>query len=683
MVNLITEHIDIWTAIQTQKTNGGRGRGKNSNGQSSYGIKKLRELILELAVRGKLVPQDPEDEPASVLLEKIAREKARLIKEGKIKKHKKLPEIGEDEKPFELPERWEWVRLGSISQINPRNEAEDNLATSFIPMPLISTSHTGEHGQEIKKWGEIKKGYTHFMDGDIGVAKITPCFENSKAVVLSGLENGIGAGTTELHIARPFGSTLAPRYILLFLKAPMFLHVGKTKMTGTAGQKRVAKVFFSETPLPFPPLAEQHRIVAKVDELMDLCDQLEQQQTDSNSTHQTLLETLLATLTSAADQDKFTEAWQRIAKHFDTLFTTEQSIEQLKQTILQIAVMGKLVPQEPTDLPAPESGKFFVYALECEDKSIYVGQTGDILKRWQEHAAGKGAEWTKKHPPIRLVHWEEYDSREEAIKREKELKTGFGRKWIKRELAAGRTRQAGEPASVLLEKIAKEKAQLIKEGKIKKQKPLPEISEDEKPFDLPEGWEFVRLGNIVNRIGSGSTPRGGKSAYVESGTPFLRSQNVWNHGLELNDVAYISEETHQKMSNTVVMPNDILLNITGASLGRCAVYPDGLAEANVSQHVTIIRPTDSATRFYLHLCILSPYTQELVWGRQVGMAREGLSKKVLELFEIPCPPLAEQHRIVAKVNELMELCDMLKARLNDAQATQVHLAEAIVEQAAA
>ncbi len=118
-------------------------------------------------------------------------------------------------------------------------------------------------------------------------------------------------------------------------------------------------------------------------------------------------------------------------------------------------------------------------------------------------------------------------------------------------------------------------------------------------------------------------------------------------------------------------------------MGRCAVYPDGLAEANVSQHVTIIRPTDSATRFYLHLCILSPYTQELVWGRQVGMAREGLSKKVLELFEIPCPPLAEQHRIVAKVNELMELCDMLKARLNDAQATQVHLAEAIVEQAAA
>ncbi len=111
MINLITENIDIWTAAQTQKTNGGRGRGRNSNGQSPYGIKKLRELILELAVHGKLVPQDSKDEPAIVLLEKIAKEKARLIKEGKIKKQKKLQEISEDEKLFELPAAWEWTRL--------------------------------------------------------------------------------------------------------------------------------------------------------------------------------------------------------------------------------------------------------------------------------------------------------------------------------------------------------------------------------------------------------------------------------------------------------------------------------------------------------------------------------------------------------------------------------------------
>ena len=158
---------------------------------------------------------------------------------------------------------------------------------------------------------------------------------------------------------------------------------------------------------------------------------------------------------------------------------------------------------------------------------------------------------------------------------------------------------------------------------------------------------------------------------------------MWNHGLELDDVAYITEEIHRQMSNTIVQPNDILLNITGASLGRSAIYPDGIGEANVSQHVTIIRPTDSSIRFYLHLCILSPYIQSLVWDRQVGMAREGLSKKVLELFEIPVPPLAEQHRIVAKVDELMVLCDALKTRLKEAQTTQAQLADAVVEHAVA
>ena len=226
-----------------------------------------------------------------------------------------------------------------------------------------------------------------------------------------------------------------------------------------------------------------------------------------------------------------------------------------------------------------------------------------------------------------------------------------------------------EPASKLLEKIAAEKARLIKAGEIKKQKKLPEISEDEKPFELPNGWEFARLRDISNRIGSGSTPRGGKSAYIESGIPFLRSQNVWNHGLEIADVAYIAEEIHQKMSNTIVRSKDILLNITGASLGRCTIYPVGISEANVSQHVTIIRSTKAETRFFLHLCILSPYTQNLIWGRQVGMAREGLSKKVLEMFEIPIPPLAEQRRIVTKVDELMSLCDQLEQQQTNSNAT--------------
>jgi type I restriction enzyme S subunit len=219
-----------------------------------------------------------------------------------------------------------------------------------------------------------------------------------------------------------------------------------------------------------------------------------------------------------------------------------------------------------------------------------------------------------------------------------------------------------EPASVLLERIASEKAQLVKEGKLKKQKPLPEIGDDEKPFELPSGWSFVRLGNITTRLGSGSTPRGGQSAYVDHGIPFLRSQNVWNDGLKLDDIAYITHETHEVMSNTKVLGNDVLLNITGASLGRTTVFPTSIGEANVNQHVTIIRLINIEMCKFVHLGLMSPMVQKLVWGRQVGMAIEGLSKKVLEQFEFPIPPLEEQHRIVAKVDELMSLCDALEAQ---------------------
>ena len=217
-----------------------------------------------------------------------------------------------------------------------------------------------------------------------------------------------------------------------------------------------------------------------------------------------------------------------------------------------------------------------------------------------------------------------------------------------------------EPASVLLERIAEEKKRLVKDKLIPRTKGLPPINEDEIPIDLPNGWTVVRLGELTSKLGSGSTPRGGKNAYTSEGIPFLRSQNVRNEGIKFDDIAYISEEIHQKMENTKVLPGDVLLNITGASLGRSTIFPSNLVEANVSQHVTIIRLIESQMNQFIHLGILSPLVQQLVWGRQVGMAIEGLSKKVLEMFEFPIPPIAEQHRIVAKVDELMALCDQLE-----------------------
>lgn len=235
-----------------------------------------------------------------------------------------------------------------------------------------------------------------------------------------------------------------------------------------------------------------------------------------------------------------------------------------------------------------------------------------------------------------------------------------------------------EPASVLLERISEEKEQLVKSKKIKKTAVLPEITEEEKPFMIPHGWAFVRLGDLTSRLGSGSTPRGGKSAYVDSGIPFLRSQNVWNDGLKLDDTAYIPAETHEKMANTHVFPGDVLLNITGASLGRSVIFPQELETANVSQHVTIIRLIEASMAPFVHLGILSPMVQKLVWGRQVGMAIEGLSKKVLEQFEFPVPPLEEQYRIVTKVNELMALCDQLEQQQENSISAHQTLVEALL-----
>jgi len=177
---------------------------------------------------------------------------------------------------------------------------------------------------------------------------------------------------------------------------------------------------------------------------------------------------------------------------------------------------------------------------------------------------------------------------------------------------------------------------------------------------LPAGWVAARMGTLALKLGAGSTPLGGKSVYENEGVPFLRSQNVHNYGLVLQDVALISRQTHQKMSGTHVQPGDILLNITGASIGRCAIVPDDFVEGNVSQHVAIIRLKDKAIRGFIHLSLIAPMFQQMIDDVQVGVSREGLSMRCLKLFPMPLPPLSEQHRIVAKVDELMALCDRLE-----------------------
>ena len=288
--------------------------------------KQLKNSILQWAIQGKLVPQDPNDEPASVLLEKIRQEKERLIKEKKIKRDKNASIIyrGEDnsyyekilatgevkcideEVPFEIPQGWEWCRVSSLFQINPKVVAEDNTSAAFIPMEAISAGYGSEFRYYEKKWGEIKSGYTTFADNDIAFAKITPCFQNRKSVIFEGLPNGIGAGTTELKILRTYGDTINRWFVLYFLESPYFIDEATFK--GTANQQRIIVGYLENKLFPLPPLAEQERIVGKIGLVMPIIDKY--------SKSQELLDKMNVELN-----------------------------ECLKKSVLQEAIQGKLVPQ--------------------------------------------------------------------------------------------------------------------------------------------------------------------------------------------------------------------------------------------------------------------------------------------------------------------------------------------------
>ena len=260
---------------------------------SDGAVGELKNTILSLSVRGKLVPQDENDEPASVLLDRIKQEKDRLVKEKVIKKEKPFAEIGEDEIPYELPKGWQWIRLGDYTQINPRNNVDDNLDTSFVPMKCIEDKFSNYHTSETKRWSEIKKGFTHFAERDVVLAKITPCFENRKSAVMNNLLNGVGAGTTELYVVRSFKELILPEYILNVFKTNEFIKGGVETYTGTAGQQRVKKDYILNLIIGIPPLNEQKRIVDKVNKLMKICDELELKIEKSKKYSEQLKESIL------------------------------------------------------------------------------------------------------------------------------------------------------------------------------------------------------------------------------------------------------------------------------------------------------------------------------------------------------------------------------------------------------
>ena len=215
-------------------------------------IKQTRQKILDFAIHGKLVPQNKSDEPASVLLERITRDNPH---------YEKLTDV-----PFEIPDSWEWVKLGDVVEINPKNKLDDNLEVSFIPMNLIEAGYSNRHKQESRFWKDVKKGFTHFAENDVALAKISPCFENRKSAIMKNLKNGYGAGTTELFVFRS-SNVMLPSYLLWIIKSDDFIQAGTGNFSGVVGQQRLSREIVENYHIALPPLAEQKRIVNKIKEI--------------------------------------------------------------------------------------------------------------------------------------------------------------------------------------------------------------------------------------------------------------------------------------------------------------------------------------------------------------------------------------------------------------------------------
>ncbi|EMJ5850234.1 restriction endonuclease subunit S [Klebsiella aerogenes] len=554
---LIVDHIDTWTtALQTRST-----AGRGSSGKIDlYGIKKLRELILELAVRGKLVPQDPNDEPASVLLERIAAEKAELVKQGKIKKQKPLPEISEEEKPFELPVGWEWVRFGSIYEMEYGNN-----------LPQEKRSNSGEYN-------------VYGSNGIVGTHNEacikSPCIVIGRKGSAGALNLSDQAACWVTDVAY---STIPPSAMYLEFVFIQFHTLGLDTL-GKGIKPGLNRNDAYNLTIAIPPQSEQKAIVSKVNELMSLCDQLEQHSLTSLDAHQQLVETLLTTLTDSQNADELAENWARISEHFDTLFTTEASIDALKQTILQLAVMGKLVPQDPND----------------------------------------------------------------------------------------------EPASELLKRIAQEKVQLVKDGKMKKQKPLPPISDEEKPFVTPNNWEWVRFGEI-GEIKGGGTPSKNNSAFWAGDIPWVSPKDMKVDYISKSELS-ISQDAVQNSSVTLISEESLLFVVRGMILAHTFPVAISKKEVTINQDMKAI----STDLYHPDFLIKMMQACSIRVLSLVDRSSHGTCKLVSDkLFSLvlPLPPLKEQLRISSEVDSFINNCEKLKKIIKATQQTQLHLADALTDAA--
>ena len=545
---------------------------------ATNGIKKLRELILELAVRGKLVPQDPSDEPASELLKRIAEAKAQDTS-GRKKSSEQGPSVSGEISKFDLPSGWRWVRFGDIAQHNSGKTLDKGRNTG-VARDYITTSNL--------YWGRFELANVRQMlmeESDLARCTAT----RNDLLSCEGGEAGRAAVWDQereicfqnhVHRARFYGG-VHPYYAQRYFEKLNYSGEISGYRKGVGISNMSSKSLASIT-MPLPPTAEQHRIVAKVDELMALCDRLEAQQADAESAHAKLVQALLDSLTQACASPDFAASWQRLAEHFHALFTTEASIDALKQTLLQLAVMGKLEPQDSRD----------------------------------------------------------------------------------------------EPASDLLEVIVNEIALLHSEGKIRKPKPIDPISTEEEAFETPKGWKWVRLSQITRQLGDGLH---GTPIYSQDGEYyFVNGNNLTGGKIVIKpETKTVSESEHSKHKKPLD-EQSILVSING-TIGNIAFYNS--EKIILGKSACYFNLASGVSKHFVRLLIEAPGFMKYALKSATGTTIKNLGLKAMNDYPIALPPLAEQHRIVAKVDQFMALCDQLKTRLTLARQLNEQLASTLVKQA--
>ena len=481
---------------------------------------ELKNSILQLAIQGRLVEQRPEEGTAQELYQQIQAEKQRLIKEGKVKKEKPLPEITEDEMPFEIPESWMWVRFGAVSTYNQRKEkiSANDIVEDMWSLDLEDIEKESGNIINICKASErkISGDKVQFHKGQILYSKLRPYLKK----ILVAPNNGICS--SEMVPFNLYGDIDA-QYVVYFLKSPSVDFIINSVTYGVK-MPRVGTDTMIELLFPLPPLAEQKRIVAKVEELLPLV-------------------------------DRYKAAWTRL-EDFNRRFP-----EDMKKSILQHAIQGKLVEQRPEEGTAQE----------------------------------------------------------------------------------------------LYQQIQAEKQRLIKEGKIKKEKPLPEVTEDEMPFEIPENWMWVSVGSVSVNIQYGSSQKSATSGKVA----VLRMGNIQDGKLILDKLVYTSDEA--EIEKYPLKYNDLLFNRTNSKelVGKTAIYK-GEIPAIYAGYLVRITPLYMNSDYLNYVMQSQFYWSYCQSVRSDAIGQSNINAEKLKRFVFPLPPLAEQKRIVARLEELLPLCERLK-----------------------